>query len=469
MASAIEPAPPTPAAAEANPIPPAYAAPTPPIQYSDAPLESSALLMVWGRRHGELHAVDPDTGHDLRDYAPIHMGHHYHHAVSPDGNTLAAVTYPGDSGRGGVLHLIDLQAWRDVTTTLRFDSWITAMSFSPDGTRLAMAYAGRPTGAHGMPDVYLLVSVDVAGQAAVAETSFDFAPRLMKYTSDGASLIVYGVTFDMNTGLNVQPPRAVLLDAAELHVEWEVALSGVLDGQFKQKDSDGTETYVGWWPAVVPAHDGQALYIVHADEDKLTIVDFANRAARTVEVGPVRSWLEQLLALGAGVAYAKGPLDGASKRAVLSSDGARLYVIGQTTDTFRDSNGEWQFTQKQLGLKVVDVSTGVEIARFDTEATEIGMSPDGPQLYLRGWSEPDQPGLMTPWTDVLDIGHLEVVAHLTGRYIMPARRLDGRPILLSSTPHHSSEQTTLAALGAKSFDEIHVWSVPRYASWLIAP
>ena len=472
------PTPSSPAKASPAPTPSekAKTAPTPTVALSDAPLESGVLLTRWGLRSSTLHAVDPVTGRDLSGYAPINLGHHFSHAFSPDAKTLAAVTYPsGSSNQGGVLHLIDLQAWREVTTTLEFDNGITAMSFNPDGTRLAIAYAGRPTRAHGMPEDYLLVSVNVVEQIAIAQTSLDFAPRVVKYVSDGASLMVYGVTYDTDTGLNdVGPPRAVWLDAAGLSVEWDVPLPDVLDGQFKHKESDGSETYFAWWPAVVPSHDGQALYIAHADEDRLTTVDFANRATRTVaplrlppsergegEGGPARSWLEQFLALGAGVAYAKGPVDGTTKQAVLSSDGKRLYVIGQTNGTWRDVFGGRRLTQVPLGLQVVDAASGVEIAKLDTRATEIDLSPDGSRLYLRGGSN-----MSLPWTEVLDAARLEVVARLDERTVIPAQRIGGQPILLASD---ADDDTALAALDAQSLRTIHAWSVDGGARWLSVP
>jgi len=459
------PTPSSPAKASPAPTPSekAKTAPTPTVALSDAPLESGVLLTRWGLRSSTLHAVDPVTGRDLSGYAPINLGHHFSHAFSPDAKTLAAVTYPsGSSNQGGVLHLIDLQAWREVTTTLEFDNGITAMSFNPDGTRLAIAYAGRPTRAHGMPEDYLLVSVNVVEQIAIAQTSLDFAPRVVKYVSDGASLMVYGVTYDTDTGLNdVGPPRAVWLDAAGLSVEWDVPLPDVLDGQFKHKESDGSETYFAWWPAVVPSHDGQALYIVHADEDRLTTVDFANRATRTVAIGPARSWLDHLLALGAGVAYAKGPVDGTTKQAVLSSDGQRLYVIGQTNSTWQDASGERRLTQTPLGLQVVDATSGVEIAKLDTQATEIDISPDGSRLVLRGGSN-----MGLPWTEVVDAARLEVVARLDGRTVIPAQRIGGQPILLAS---YARDDTALATLDAQSLRTIHAWSVDGGASWLRVP
>ena len=124
------PTPSSPAKASPAPTPSekAKTAPTPTVALSDAPLESGVLLTRWGLRSSTLHAVDPVTGRDLSGYAPINLGHHFSHAFSPDAKTLAAVTYPsGSSNQGGVLHLIDLQAWREVTTTLEFDNGITSV------------------------------------------------------------------------------------------------------------------------------------------------------------------------------------------------------------------------------------------------------------------------------------------------------------------------------------------------------
>jgi hypothetical protein len=248
------------------------------------------------------------------------------------------------------------------------------------------------------------------------------------------------------------------MNVADLRIEWTLPLPSIKDGQYQVAEGNGPGAYVWWTPAVVPSPDRQMLYIVHADEDKLTTVDFARQAATTVEIGPARSWLEQFLTLGTGVAHAK-TLDGTRKHAALSSDGTRLYVVGETGKSTQDANQEWQFTQTPLNMQIVDATTGVEIAQLETQATEISLSPDGMQVFLRGWDK-----IGAPWTDVLDTGRLEVVAHLIGRYIIPARQIDGQPILLGSDTH--TGHTTLTVLEAQSLREIQVWSIPAYAAWL---
>jgi len=220
----------------------------------------------------------------------------------------------------------------------------------------------------------------------------------------------------------------------------------------------GEQVFTYWRPAVVPSHDGRRLYIVHADEEMLTTVDFDARTVHSVEIRVARSWLEELLELTAGVAEAKGGENGAVKEAVLSPDGTRLYVIGQTVSSTRDARGNWQTTRTSLGLQAVDVESGHIMASLDIEAQAIKATLDGAYLLLDDWDG-------RVWgTEVLDAKRLQRVAHLEGWAVVPARRTDGQPILLASNPYRESQ---LAVLDPRSFDVVHTWSVNGHAEWLM--
>ena len=428
---------------------------------SQASLGESSLLSNWDRKLA-LHTlipINPISGQPLCAYAPLPIGRNYFYAFSPDGKDLAVVASQREDGRDGVLQLIDLQNWQATSTSIKFDYWVNAMDFSPDEHALAVVSAAPPTGKHGLPDGYRLAVIDVANQSIQAETSLSFVPRLVRFTTDGASLVVYGGTVTEGDLANADP-HLLLLDSATLATDWEIRLEGLTDGQFWQGESDNPDAFTFWSPAIVFSPEKEAIYIVHADANRLTTVDLALRTTGTVQIQPATSWIERLLALTAGVAQAKG-LNGGIKSAVLSADGSRLYVVGESGVTSQDSNGEWQFSNEVLGLQVIDAASGMEIARLETECTDLALSSDGNVLFLHGWSN-------IAWTDVVDAHSLEIVAHLAGRYLISGRLLNGEAILLSSAQNESS-LTSLASLDPASLKEITAWGVRDFASWIVAP
>lgn len=429
---------------------------------SSSPLMESVLLSRFdqGQASHLLTPVDPLTGQELCDYQPVSTGLSPSYAFAWDegfARMLALVISRRDDHSDGRLHLIDLADWQDQVTDIEIPSWVIAMTFDPTGRRLAVVYPESGIEEGVWSNRSRMIVIDVAARQVVAKTIVPLTPRLLAFSEDGDSLMVYGVTNQDGSGLSGEA-QALLLDAANLDVIWELALEAVADGQTWLYTSDGTEEYVWWGPAAVLSPNHQALFIVHADEDQLTSVDFSKRSLDTVEIQPQLSWFERLLSLTAGVARAK-VVDGTSKQAVLSEDGERLYVVGQTSDTWQDENGNWQFSQTPLGLQVVDVRTGTEIARLDSEATELDLSPDGRHLYLRGWSGSGA------WTEIVDLEKLEIVNRLVGRRLIPAARLNGEPILLSSSSN-SGYQTTLAVFDLDSLEEIKKWRVQEYAEWV---
>lgn len=422
-------------------------------------LDQSVLLGHFGQGRSThlLSAIDPLSGRPLCDYPPISAGLDATLKLSPDQRTLAMVISRENDHSDGVLHLVDLENWHDVETSVEIMNWVSQMTFSPNGRYLAIAYLDPEADETGWPKKFVLDLVDVTKQHRLATQTLDMAPRLMEFSADGQSLMVYGVANQDRSGIDAQA-RAVLLDSADLEVTWELALERVRDGQTRLYGSDGSESYAWWGPAAVLSADQQALYIVHADEDVLTTVDFGRRSTKSVEIQPPRAWFERLLALTAGVAQAK-MVDGTTKQAALSADGQRLYIAGQTNDTWQDENGNWQFTQTPLGLQVVDVSTGTEIAHLETEGTQLAPSQDARRLFLHGWSQ------TTTWTEVVDLESMAIETRLTGRWVVPARRLNGEPVLVSAV--NQSAQTVLAALDADTLEEVNKWWVGGYAEWVV--
>ena len=455
-------------------VPPEAPAP-PPAQPGAAPgFDSGLLLSAWNaqeRRH-EIRRVDSASGQDAPGYAPIVLGDYRlydtPYAFSRDGQQLAVAAGHGEVCEpyaGGtrcmtsadILHLIDLSGWREVKATLSGKGWTGPLAFSPDGARLALVYNER-----GSSRLWLF---DADSGKTLAQGALTFAPTLLAYTQDGTGLVTYGTPPGAKPGMTEPgPPRALLIDVATLEVEWEQTLEGVISGDWCLENCEathGAQVFTFWTPAVVLSPDGRQLYIVHADADRLTTVNFEARSVRTVEIDAAQTWFERLLALTADTAQAKGPVEGASKAAVLAPDGKRLYVVGRSVDSPRDANGAWEFREDFLGLQVIDVDNGRQVAHQEGRAAGIKISPDGATLMLAGWGE------TAPWTDVLDAATLRRVRRLTGWETAALRQLNGRPVVLASQP--GEKATQLVLLDGESFEVIQAWSVQGFGRWVTGP
>ncbi len=435
-----------------------------PIVASD--LAASVILARWNAQQEQytIQPVDPATGEPVPGYAPL-IGSP--EAISADGQKLALIESHGQScgayaggtacrGSADVLHLVDLPTWHQVTTFLPGKGWAAPLAFSPDNTRLALISHQRAT------EQLMLFAVRT-GQV-VAKRTLEFRPSLLAYAQDGATLVLYGSPLGAEPGVSEPgPPHLLLLDAETLEVKWEQALPSLVSGDWclEQCDSSHEQRLSAYWqPAVVLSPDRRQLYIVHADADHLTVLDFDAQVVHRVELQLAQSWFEQsLVAFTAGVAQAKGGAEGAIKEAVLSPDGQRLYVVGRTMQATFAEEGYWQVEKESLGLQVVEVESGRQIAHRDSEATDIRISPDGAYLLLYGWGERGE-----RWTEVLDTTSLESLTYLADWEVMATRRLDGQPLILAT--QHRYPQTSLAVLDPQSFSIVHTWSANTEAMWV---
>lgn len=419
--------------------------------------ETSVLVSEWDERAREhrLYLLDPRSGYLLPDYPPISLGAHYRHAFSPDRRTLAIAT-PGS------LRLIDLPDWKERVYELQLGSSIGGMAFDPEGRRLAIIFGNRESN---------VTVFDLDQEAVITQNSLDFLASSLKFTADSRGLMIYGKQIKNRftaSEVTAGPPKVALLDAVDLSLRWSMDLEGVRDGIYRKDETlgetvdlhqPGAAIYL--YPGLAFAPDRDALYVVHPDQDKLTTVDFDAQKVMTVEFHTPLTWFERLLAVTVGSAQAK-VAEGTGKQAVVSPDGQSLYVVGQDNQVVQGKNGEWQTKSTPLGLQVIRIADGVHIARFDTQASEISISPDGRFLYLGSWEE------NTSWTEVIDASRREAVARLDG-ILRPTIRMNGKPLLISSVWIGDGTGYRMAAVDPRSLDVLAVWTGPQYLAWLSAP
>jgi WD40 repeat protein len=420
---------------------------------SQRPLSEGVVLTIWGERSGSLHIVDPDTGQALEGHPPVPLGATASRKVSPDGTIAAIIRYPSnESGVGGTLHLHDLTTWTETSTDTEFDEWVNALVFSPDMTSLAVAYP-----------IYgknMLQIVDLESGTLRAETEIDFFPAQIAFTPDSASLAVYGSGSERNTGVN-PTAYAALYDASTLNEQWKQPLEDVRDGQYVEEGETTGDPHQGEWmmPGVVFAPDGGKVYIAHADEDRLTTVDFTTRSVTAVDIAPKLSLIERILALTAQRAHAK-ILNGTTKYAVLSPDGQSLYVIGQRMDSTDPANGPIDMVISPLGLQVIDVSDGTELARIETDANEVSISPDGSRLYFTGWSDEANGD---PWTEVYDAVTFTLITRIEDAQLREVMRLDGISVLISTAS--GVYNSDIMILNREDFQPIIKWTIDGWVEW----
>lgn len=433
-----------------------------PASVGNATFKTSLLATEWkDKTEGNvLFPLDPASGQALLGYTPISLGQSSYHAFSPNHRTLAVMTYPTPSTLNGDLLLVDLPTWKTQRFELKLVGWVSTMVFSPNGQQLAVAHGDT---------VHWLTIFDLQKGMITAQSETDsYVPRL-KFTESGKELMLYSPTIDIMKGSSAGPPQVTLLDGANLSPLWSAELEGIRDGIFPKDETVTTKNFyepgnaLYFYPGLTFAPERDALYIVHADSDQLTTVDFENQKVETVEIQTQLSWFERLLSFTAGVAHAK-VADGLIKQAAISPDGKFLYVVGVNNASFQDKQGNLQMEQTPLGLEIIQTKDGSRVERFETDATDMVPSPDGRFLYLRAW------GTKAPWTEVFDTTNRQFGARQEWIFAMPAPRINGEYLLVStySTDEYTHHMSVLKQDGSKVLSK---WTVSgeNYVYWLTTP
>jgi len=437
------------------------------------PTASGVVLSTYdsSQKGYTLRPVNPATGEAVLGHTPllVSQGKEYapQLAYSPDGSQLAAIESRGESceafaggtscyPRAIALHLLDLPAWQVISTTLPADGWVGSVAFSPAADRLAISY-NRPKGSS-------LLVIDTSSGERLSELVLEFRPEQIAFYQDNSRLLLYGTLPAENPG--IIPPGPLHLEAISApsgEILWEGDLADVTSGSWcieGCEEDHGQQLYAAWYPAIVLSPDGTRLYILHADQDKLTRVSLADGRIEEVELREAQSWIERLLASTAGVALAKGGAEGTTRQAVIAPDGKRLYMLSTTTDAELNQDGFWENTHVDTELKVIDPHSGQILARKPASGYGIRLSPDGKYLVLDNWTETG------PAPEIWTADGLERVARLEGWELALSPNLDGNMVFLGSRGTNTT--TELALIDPDSFQVQGSWKYNGQANWIPA-
>lgn len=425
----------------------------------------SVVLAEWNPppQPQRLRRVDPATGRDAAGSPAIDLGHSDYipaYRFSAGGRTLAVVggsraacePYAGGSrcrAAAETLHLVDLVTWQEIITPLDGRGWAGPMAFGPTAGRLALVTTE--------PGQSALSVVDTATGKPLARRDLPFPPELLAYTGDGGGLMLYGAEPGPEPGISPPgPPQVLLLDAETLVTRWQQSLPDVTAGYWCRAncgEGHESQTFTLWQPAAVLSATGDRLLIVHANADRLTTVDFAAQTTGRVDIELAQSGWEWFLAQTAGLAQAKGNVEGAIKEAALSADGQRLYVIGW------ELAGPPNPGQTALDLQVIEAGSGRVVARSESRANRVWLAPAeaGDRVLLETWTETG------PQTGILDAETLAPLARLEGWEVLSGRRLDGQHLLLAR------RSGRLGLVDPHTFAVTSTWPAGSAAYWLELP
>lgn len=410
--------------------------------------------------------IDPLTLADLPGYDAVDFGHHNTYTLSPDSRTLALITWPsGSHNRGGTLHLLELSTWELTTTEITFDAFVAPLRFGADGRALYWTEPARRDPAHGIPRDYELYRYNLDSGQLTAVTSLppSFIPWEMQRLSSGKQLAIYGIPTDTNN-LVEDTPHVLLIDLAAGNIAADIQLEGVKAGQFRvQAAAEDEPPYRMVRPGLAWDLERDLLYVAHAEEEKVTVVDLvAAEISRQTDIWGQQTLLDRFLSWGVQVAEAK-VVPGTDRQAVLAPGGHVLYTVGLLREMHPAEDGDgWVYQETPLGLQVIATEKLTEVQRLDLPVTDLALSPDGRWLLLRsaydttgadGGLERVHHGLY-----LVDTTSLAVTAHL-----MPEREVyfqgfspDGRHAYVSTASsewlgdHYGNWRGTLHVLDLQS-------------------
>lgn len=311
---------------------------------------------------------------------PISFQHHFVHALSPDGRTLAAILWPSGSGSaGGRLHLIDVATWTDTTTEVELDQGVMRIEHAADGLALYWLKATAFDAAHGMPRSYAVQRYDLRTRKVteLVRLPASFLPYDHRIVGD--RLAVYGVP---TTTDNVaeSAPQVHLVDLTTASIAATATLSGIRAGQFKLEVDPDRYPFLSISPGIGWDLPQRRLFVVDAEADRISVVDLLTGSAKVpVTFRPPRaSLVENLLRWLVPIAEAKMTSE-TGRVAVVSPDGTHLYVRGLRSE-FVKRDGGWREQVTPLGLRVIETASMTEIARIDEPVEDLRLSEDGRQL-----------------------------------------------------------------------------------------
>ncbi len=337
-----------------------------------------------GTARGALVGLDAATGQELDWWEPSNTGHYAARSPSPDGRFVAfsgSYDFILETATGTRRPLPDevpglgLLTWAaDGKTVYGTFEWIRSSYTSSTGLR-------------GVRGTEFWAVDAVSGEARMVGDG-DFQVRMLRASPSGDLLYALAYRSEQCCGIDIEGAAFVAaIDIGTGAIRDELALPGLVVGQrFEKRGQEGSKMNIIRSPGVALSPDGSRLYIAHADDDRVTIVDPERmQVAGTVTperkksvFGRLKSWAAGLLA---SEAQAKG---GAyfTMEAAVSPDGRWLYITGSGSEICETDEWFPCVDSAPMGLRIIDVDSMELVAEFEGIGHMV-LTPDGSRIV--GW------------------------------------------------------------------------------------
>lgn len=377
---------------------------SPTTSHSSSPTTTSTWPL--GPVTQSLRRVDPGTLAVLDDVDGPHLRPWFSYTVDRNRRFLALLS-GAESYRGG-LQVFDAD-WNVLSGPVPADDPHGTLRLGSDGDAywLESYWVDSPTGR--TPFHLLHVPAGASQSQDVATLPEGFSPHALNWlSSDGDRFVALG--FVSGGGLAGGSGMIVAIDTSSGRVDArDVDITIGIAPEADRSDP----VFDRYDPGLVVDHDERLLYVVHADRDRLSVIDLEN--LETVSDQPItrpQSLIDRLVTWLVPPAQAKLSR-GTSHTAVLGPDGT-LYVASSVTEA-EQTDGGWIEHSTPTGLRAIDPRTAVEMAQLDIPVDQVSISPGG-LLVASGSSWTDSPdGAQSTMSGlyIIQTDPLELIQHLT--------------------------------------------------------
>jgi hypothetical protein len=411
----------------------------------------------------QLVAVNLQDGSMLEDLQPLELGYEYNYGYST-GSQQLAVAGRHSKCPSYCLQVIDLASWKvsgemELSFLKNASEYISGLIFDRHGARLLVITN------HQLRPQSKLTLIDLNSMQLLHQVELPISYIQAAISNDGSRLMIVGSGHPSRPAVLDDEPAhlwASLYDSNSLALQWEQPIEEMTYGMYSTDGSQDFESMVFIQPAVVLDADRNRVWIAHASENRLTLVDFDQQQVSTREVRPRRSWIERILELliSLGVTPVEAKVQNMMSRSgVLSPDGSELYSVSYRTHVTYDGS-EWKTEQAVSGLQVWNLENSTLEAEFDTAGMTVRSAMG--KVLLIDWTSSSDQSEGYPITYVYDPLQKEMVASIEGVDVFQALDRSGNPFLVS-TDYRTG--TTIHTVLAEDFTPQFVWE-DRHSFWL---